>query len=79
MSCARVLIAGWLAGLLILPLSAAVGPDPEPPFLVKKGIRTLPELKTGTILWKRKSYDIIYRMILLFFGNNRYHPGIGEI
>ena len=28
MSCARVLIAGWLAGLLILPLSAAVGPDP---------------------------------------------------
>ena len=22
---------------------------------------------------------ITYRMILLFFGNNRYHPGIGEI
>ena len=22
---------------------------------------------------------IIYRMVLLFFGNNRYHPGIGEI
>ena len=22
---------------------------------------------------------ITYRMVLLFFGNNRYHPGIGEI
>ena len=57
MSRGRVLIAGGLAGLLILPLSAVVGPDPEPPFLVKKGIRTLPGLKTGTILWKGKSHE----------------------
>jgi len=52
----KLITTGFLC-LSPLALLCAVGPNPEPPFLMKNGIRKIPELKIGNFSWKGNIYE----------------------